>query len=175
MGTERIALYGAIRSKPANPDDCIISDNCVFENPILPDESFTKDLQVFENCVSVNNDFCEKLVSLWKLPIKFDERFEVASVPFFITDFNLLSYELDNFTFNVLYWVILCSYYIKTKWNQYTLTVPLEKSKTVSFASSIMKNINVNFYILPAKLICCIPFGLVPGFCCLLKSAAVSL
>ena len=64
MGTERIALYGAIRSKRANPDDCIISENCVFENSILADESFTKDLQFFENCVSVNNNFCEKLVSL---------------------------------------------------------------------------------------------------------------
>ena len=42
-----------------------------------------------------------------ELPIKVDERFKVTSVPFFIADFNLLNCESDNFTFDVLYWVIL--------------------------------------------------------------------
>ena len=36
-----------------------------------------------------------------------DERFRATSVPFFIPDFNLLFWKLDNFTFKVLYWVIL--------------------------------------------------------------------
>ena len=40
-----------------------------------------------------------------------DEKFKETSVPFFISDFNLLSCELDNCTFKVLYRVIL--YYIK--------------------------------------------------------------
>ena len=45
----------------------------------------------------------EKLVSSLEFPVRFDERFKVISVPFFIVDFNLLSCQLDNFTFNVLY------------------------------------------------------------------------
>ena len=57
----------------------------------------------------------------------------------------------------MLYWAIL--YYIKTKWNQYTLTVPFQRSKTVSFASFIMKNVDVSFSILPVKLICSTAFG----------------
>ena len=40
---------------------------------------------------------------LLESPIIFDERFKVTSVQFFIADFNLLSCELDNFTFNVLF------------------------------------------------------------------------
>ena len=61
----------------------------------------------------------------------------------FITDFNLLGWELHNFTFKVLQWVILYWYYIKTKQNYNASTVPCEKFKIVSFASSIMKNINL--------------------------------
>ena len=35
--------------------------------------------------------------------MKFDERFKTTSVPFLIPDFDLSSYELDNFTFKKLY------------------------------------------------------------------------
>ena len=51
----------------------------------------------------VNNNLCGKLVLSLELPFKFDERFRVTSVPFFIADFNLLSFEWDNFTFKGLY------------------------------------------------------------------------
>ena len=78
---------------------------------MLADEHFAKDLQIFESCVSVDNNLCGKLVSSLELPIKFDERFKVTAVPFFIADFNLVGCELENFTFNFtishLYWVIL--------------------------------------------------------------------
>ena len=51
-----------------------------------------------------------------------------------------------------------------------TFTVPCEKSKTVSFASSIMKNVvfpgQSRF---PVKLICCIAFGSTSSSYCLLK------
>ena len=57
----------------------------------------------FGTCVLVNNNLCGKLVSSLKIQIKFDERFQVITVPFCIADFNLLSCELDNFAFNVLY------------------------------------------------------------------------
>ena len=43
--------------------------------------------------ISVNNNLCGKLVSSLELPFKFDEKFNVTSVPFFIADFNLLSCE----------------------------------------------------------------------------------
>ena len=75
----------------------------VFENFILADEPFAKALQIFETCVSVNNILCRKLVSSSEFLTKFDERFRVTSVPFFISDFNLLSCELDNFKFKGLY------------------------------------------------------------------------
>ena len=54
-----------------------------------------------------------KLVSSLELPIKFYERFKVTSVSFFIADLNLLSCELDNFTFNFT----SESFYIILKWN----------------------------------------------------------
>ena len=81
----------------------------------LADEPFTKLLRIFQNWVSVKNHFCGKLVSSLELPVKFDEKFKVTSVPYFIEDFNSLICELENFTLNVLYWVILYQYYIKTK------------------------------------------------------------
>ena len=63
-------------------------DNWFFKNFILADEPFAKTLRIFETCVSVNNNLCGKLVSSLELPIKFDERFKVTSVPFLIPDFN---------------------------------------------------------------------------------------
>ena len=50
------------------------------------DEPFAKVLRIFEICVSVNNNLCGKLVSLLELPIRFDKRFKVTSVPFAIAD-----------------------------------------------------------------------------------------
>ena len=38
----------------------------------------------------------------------FGDSFRVISVVFFIADFDLLSCESDNFTFTLLYYVILC-------------------------------------------------------------------
>ena len=72
----------------------------------IADEPFAKALRISETCVSVNNNLYRKLVSQLEIPIKFNERFKATSVPFFIPDPNLLSYWLDNFTFNVLYWLI---------------------------------------------------------------------
>ena len=78
------------------PPDCIILNKGAFENFILADEPFAKALQIFETCVSVNNILCGKLVSSLEFSIKFEERFKINSVPFFIPDLNLLSCELDN-------------------------------------------------------------------------------
>ena len=102
-------LYGFNRSKklPTNPPLCTILNNWDFENVIVADKPFAKAFRIFETCLLVNNNLCGKLVLSLELPIKFDERFKVTSVPFFITDFNLLSFGWDNFTFKGLYWVIL--------------------------------------------------------------------
>ena len=66
------------------------------------------------------------------------------------------------------------SFHIKKK---NTFTFSCEKSKTVSFAPSTMKNIVALFYRsrFPVKLICCIAFGSKSSACCLLKSIAINL
>ena len=69
---------------------------------MLVDELFAKALRSFKTYL-FNNHLYEKLVSSLELRITFDERFKVTSVQFFIIDFNLLSCELANFTFKVLY------------------------------------------------------------------------
>ena len=74
-----------------------------FDNFKLPGQLFAKTLQSLEACVLVNNNLCGKLVSSLELPIVFDERFQVMSVLFFIPNFNLLSFELGNFTLKMLH------------------------------------------------------------------------
>ena len=59
-------------------------------------------LQKLVTCVLINNNLCGKLFSSLK-PATFHDCFKVISVPFFIADFNLLSCELDNPTFKMLY------------------------------------------------------------------------
>ena len=70
---------------------------------MLPDEPFAKALQTLETCVLVSNNLCRKLFSSLELPTTFEEIFKITLAPFFIPDFNLLSCELENFTFKVLY------------------------------------------------------------------------
>ena len=104
-----------------------------------------------------------------------------TAIEFFIPDFNLLSCELDHFMFKVLYWVILYWYFIKTKQNYNTLIVLREKSKIVSIASSVIKNVTVLSFTsstrfrFPVELICCLAFGSKSGACYLLISVAISL
>ena len=88
---------------PKNHPDCPILCNSVFDNFILADETFAKTLGSLETCVLVNNNLCGKIYSSLELPITFDERCKVTSAPFFIPNVNLLSCELNNFTFKVLY------------------------------------------------------------------------
>ena len=95
------------KSLPKNTSDCPILCNWVFDNFMSADKPFPKALQRFETYVLVNNNL--------EPPIIFDQIFKATSVPFFISVFNLLICELDNFTFKVLYKVTLYWYYIKTK------------------------------------------------------------
>ena len=41
---------------PKNHPDCIIFDNCIFENLISTDELFGNALRIVEICLSVNNN-----------------------------------------------------------------------------------------------------------------------
>ena len=60
---------------------------------------------------------------------------------YFFPDFNSWSCELGNLTFKVLYWVVL--YGIILKQNKFTILPQFldEKSRTVSFAFSVMKTL----------------------------------
>ena len=80
-----------------NSLDCIILDSWVFENVILADELFVIVLQILETCVSVNNILCINLFSSLEFPIKFDERFKVTSVPFFLSLFSYFLLIFINF------------------------------------------------------------------------------
>ena len=97
----------ASRSLPIYTSVCPILRDWVFDNFILADELFENALHILETYVWVTNDLWEKLVPSLKLPVTFDERFKVISVPFFILDFDLLSCELDNLTIKMLHRLIL--------------------------------------------------------------------
>ena len=56
-----------------------------------------------ETCVLVNNNLCGKLFSLFESPTTFYGSFKGIEIAFIISDFNLLSYELNNITFKVFY------------------------------------------------------------------------
>ena len=79
----------------------------VFDNFILVDEPFAIALQSLKTCVLINNNLCGKSALSLESSRTFYERFKGTSGSFFIPDFNLLSCELDNFMYKVLYWVIL--------------------------------------------------------------------
>ena len=98
------------KSLPKNLPDCPMLCNWAFDNLILAEELFAKGFWSLETCVLVYNNLWRKLFSLLESPTKFDEIFKVTSAPLSTPNFNLLTSELDNLRFKVLYW-----YYIKTK------------------------------------------------------------
>ena len=85
--------------------EILLTKPSLYENFILADGPFAKALQILETCVSVNNNLCSPLDS----PTTFGERFKVTRVPLtlFFTDFNLLSCDLDNLTFKMLFLSVL--------------------------------------------------------------------
>ena len=163
------------RRLPKDARECTIFDSRFFDSLILTDDLFAKALQSRETWLSVNISLWEKLFSCLESPITFDERFKITSVPIFISNFNLLSYELDSFTSRLLYCVILYWYYIKGKYIHNIFTVPCEKSKMVSLASPVMNKIVVfpSRYRFPVRLICCIYFGSASSTFCLLKPITI--
>ena len=98
-----------------NPPYCLILWILVFDTFIIADKPFAKALRSLETCQLVNNNLWGKLFESLESPTIFDENFQVNSVSISVYSFNLLSYGLHNFTFKVLYWVIVYWYYIKVK------------------------------------------------------------
>ena len=142
---------------------------------MLAVEPFAKASRNFENSVLVANNLCVKLVSSLASLITIDGRFIVTWVPILIPDFNLLGCELESFIMKVLYWVILCWYYIKQN-EIYNITVSCKKSTVVSFASSAIRSIVVfpELFRLPVKLIRCIVFESASITCYLHKYIAIN-
>ena len=112
-----LVFNNSLKSLLNNPCGCPILCNWVFDNFILAAEFYVKALRSRETCVLINDNLWGKLFSSLESAIIIDERFKVTSVPFFVTGFNLLSCELDNFAINVFYWVVsmLILYYDKNK------------------------------------------------------------
>lgn len=169
-------VIGGPRNLPSNPSDCIILDSYAFENLILANDLFAKDLWRLATCVSVNKSPWDKLAS--SSPVIFEDNLRVTSVAFCVPDFNLFSFEADNFTFTVFYWAIPYQCLNKLAELIYNIfTVPCEKSRIVSLTSSMMKNI----FVFPArcrfpdKYNCCMAFGSAVRALCLLRSIAISL
>ena len=72
-------------------------------NFILACELLAKTLQSFKTCLSASNNLYGTLALALESSITFHKKFKVTLVPCFIPDFNLLSCELNNFTFKLLY------------------------------------------------------------------------
>ena len=81
-------ISGSVISYRAYSPDWIVLDNWVFQNFILADEPFAEALRILENRVSVHKNLCGKLVLSLELPVKFNERFKVISVSYFIAGFT---------------------------------------------------------------------------------------
>lgn len=102
----RAILINDPRSLPTNRPDCIILKSSVSNNFMLLDEFFTKALQRLATCSLVINN-------LWGNYFDCHESYLMIilmsppAVAFFVADFNLFSFEADNFTFTILDWVIL--------------------------------------------------------------------
>ena len=70
-----------------NPPDCIIFDNCAFENLMSTDELLVNALRILETCQSVNNNSCGILVLSLESPVMLGDNLITKSFSFFIADF----------------------------------------------------------------------------------------
>ena len=101
-----ITAINAASSKPAakpprNPLDYFILKICVFKNLMLVNKLLSKSFRSLENLFYHSRKFVLSL----ELSFTFDDNLKVTSVEFFAADFNLLSWEFDDFAFK---------FYIKT-------------------------------------------------------------
>ena len=92
---------------------------CFGWNFVLANEQFAKDLWSFETYVLFNNSLCGKLFSLLESSTTFDERFKAISVPYFIPNFNLSNWELENITLHCY----IASFYIDIILKQDKITI----------------------------------------------------
>ena len=83
-----------------------------------------------------------KIFSSLESQTTFDEILKVTSVPFFVPDFNLLSYKFDSLHLN--YYISIDILVEQNKIVEHilnTFTVPFEKFKTVSLPSIMKKTV----------------------------------
>ena len=79
------------------------------------------------------------LVDIASASFGFDDSLKITSISFFIPGSNFLGCKLNNFTFKVLYWVILYWYYIEPS--------------QISLSSWNFSNVFKCFYIISNRLI----------------------
>ena len=109
-----------------NPSACPIFCNLVFDNFILPDEPFAKALWSLEACALVNNNFIRITINIWR-------NFQSYFSTIFFPDIDLLSCELEHFTFKVRYWIILFWYGIQqNKVVQHAVRLKTTRSETLA-------------------------------------------
>ena len=137
---------------------------------MLADDLFEKALQKIVTCLSVNNSLWGKLPSSLQKALHDNPR--VTSVAFFVSGFIYSALKLIDLRLQYF----IESIYTNAKinlWNKFTyFTVPCEKSRkaclTYEDHSCVCGTILV-------KLICCMTFRPASGFCCLIRSLAISL
>ena len=103
----KLTFINGSRSLPMNPPDYVILDTSVFDNFILADKLSVKVLRRFATYVLASNSLYEKLLSSLEILIILDDNLRATPVSYFVADFSSLSSKSDNFTFTLLYWVIL--------------------------------------------------------------------
>ena len=79
-----IPVFSGTKKVVRSPPICTILEDSIFQNVIWTDEPFAKALRSLKFSVLVNTSLCKKLVSSLESPTTYDERFKVASVPFYI-------------------------------------------------------------------------------------------
>ena len=84
------AFSNGPKCPPKNSPDYPILCNWVFDKFVLADEPFAKAAGSFVTCILINSNLCEKLFSSIVSTTTFDKTFKIASVAFFIPDFNLI-------------------------------------------------------------------------------------
>ena len=77
-----------------NRSDWVIVNYWVFNNFILSDDWFAKALQRFEIGLSVNDNLCEKLISLSFVTIIFDNKIKVTDLVFLVWNCYLYVYTV---------------------------------------------------------------------------------
>ena len=103
------------RSLARNPPDSMILGIYVFDNLTSADKLFAKIYKYLKLVNQLASPSARTSFLLNVIPMKFDDSIQVTPVAFSVAGFNFSSFDLENFIFKVLHWVILYCYYIRLK------------------------------------------------------------